>query len=98
MDRELLIFRDEHGSLTVSCPNVHANRGDDLVFYAANLTAHVDLSPTGKKWDPMEFDVGASDEGRVTVPQIPKGAYRYSITSNGDRARGSSDPKIIIPR
>ncbi len=97
--RTLMIYRDEYGCLTVSPPNVHAKPGDELVFYAFGVDAHVDLRPTKQQWNPIDFDVYGQQSGvSVGVPDIPKGVYRYSITSNGDRARGDSDPKIIIPR
>jgi hypothetical protein len=95
----LMIYRDEHGCLTVSPSNVHADPGDELVFRAFRVKATVNFTDPPGKWKPSTLSVARGNKrgSSVVVPGLDMGVYAYSITSNGNRARGNSDPKIIIP-
>jgi hypothetical protein len=101
----LMIYRDEHGCLTVSPSPAHADPGDKLVFRAFGVTATVNFTnPPGTnppgQWKPSTLSVkrGNNKGASVIVPKLPMGVYAYSITWSGKCARGNSDPKIIIPR
>jgi hypothetical protein len=102
----LMIYRDEHGCLKVSPSNVHANAGDTLCFRAPRKTSKMPFGLDNPArvavpdWN-VEIVVTPGDRNgssQVLPDEDLWGVFAYSITSNGDCARGNSDPKIIIPR